>query len=354
MRVVVAMSGGVDSTVAAARLAEAGHEVIGLSMQLYDQQEGHVRFGSCCTLDDLHDARRAAATLGIPHYIVNFERSFDTHVLRDFVTEYVAGRTPIPCVHCNAELKFSHLLERARGLQTEAVATGHYARVDRDPATGRHRLRRGVDRAKDQSYFLFSLEQQQLAHTLFPVGDLDKRRVRAYARDRGLSVADKPDSQELCFVARGDHAAFVERHAETAPAPGPIRDTAGRTVGRHDGIHRFTVGQRKGLGLSGGRRLYVAAIDAPSGTITVGTRQELERTELTASRVNWIAGPPPPSPVRATAQIRYRHIEAPAEITPLDADRVRVRFDAPQVAVTPGQAVVFYDGDAVLGGGWID
>jgi tRNA-specific 2-thiouridylase len=353
MRVVVAMSGGVDSSVAAALMAQAGHEVIGLSMQLYDQRGGDVRFGTCCTIDDLHDARRVAARLGIPHYIVNFEREFSDHVVSNFVREYAAGRTPIPCVHCNGDLKFATLAARAEGFGAEFVATGHYARVDQDEATGRYLLKRGLDAAKDQSYFLFTLTQPQLAHALFPVGSLDKPAVRAHARDLDLPVADKPDSHEICFVPDGDHAAFVERRGGGGEG-GAIRNIEGRVVGTHAGVHRFTVGQRKGLGLSSPVPLYVVGIDAAEETVTVGPRAALERRTLTASGVNWIAGMPPPGDVRVTAQIRHHHREAAATVVPHDDARVSVEFDVPQSAVAPGQALVMYDGDVVLGGGWIE
>ena len=353
MRVVVAMSGGVDSSVAAARLVEAGHDVIGLSMQLYDQQAGERQFGGCCSIDDLHDARRTAAALGIPHYTLNFERQFDDAVVSTFVREYAAGRTPIPCVQCNGELKFAHLLDRAAAFGADYVATGHYARLDRTDA-GQTLLRRGLDPAKDQSYFLFTLTQAQLAKALFPVGHLRKADVRACAEAYGLAVAGKPDSQELCFVADGSTARFVEARDPAVARAGPIRDLQGRPVGRHEGIHRFTVGQRKGLGLSASVPLYILEIDAAANTLTVGPRAALERTRLTASAVNWIAGAPPDPSCPVTARIRHRHPDAPARVEPVPGDRVAVTFNEPQYAVAPGQAVVFYDGDTVLGGGWID
>src|SRR5262249_29750490 len=263
MRVVVAMSGGVDSSVAAALLVEQGHDVIGLSMQLYDQTEGQPAFGSCCSIDDLHDARRVAAAIDIPHYIVNFEKQFDEQVVSNFVAEYAAGRTPLPCAHCNSDLKFAPLADRARGFGADAVATGHYARVERDTASGRVLLKRGVDESKDQSYFLFSLTQDQLARACFPVGDRPKDAVREYARSRALPVAEKPDSQEICFIPDDDYATFVATRAPDAAAPGVIVDERGRVLGGHAGIHRFTVGQRKGLGLASsptGAPMYVLAL----------------------------------------------------------------------------------------------
>ena len=354
MRIVVAMSGGVDSSVAAALLVQSGHEVIGLSMQLYDQREGQTSFGTCCTIDDLHDARRVAHRLNIPHYIVNFEQEFQRTVVANFVEEYAAGRTPIPCAHCNSDLKFATLLDRARGFDADVVATGHYARVETDASSGRRVLRRGVDSGKDQSYFLFSLTQEQLAAASFPVGHLAKDAVRDLARDLGLTVADKPDSQEICFVPDGDYAAFIERQTETMPRDGAIVNQAGNVLGRHGGVHKFTVGQRKGLGIALAEPMYVLELRSADQTVVVGTRPALERSSLTASQVNWISGEPPEGALRITAQIRHRHRAADATVRAVDATRAAVEFDMPQTAITPGQAVVFYDGDTVLGGGWID
>jgi tRNA-uridine 2-sulfurtransferase len=354
MRVVVAMSGGVDSSVAASLLAEAGHDVVGLSMQLYDQNHPTETFGSCCSLDDLYDARRVAAAIGIPHYIVNFEQRFQETVVRNFVSEYAAGRTPIPCVHCNADLKFATLVDKAAGFDAAAVATGHYAQVAFDEDHRRFKLLRGADEDKDQSYFLFSLTQDQLARALFPVGHLTKPEVRAHAARLGLLVADKPDSHEICFVPDGDAGGFVERQSGTELPDAEIVDTGGRVLGRHRGVHRLTVGQRKGLGVSGPAPLYVLKLEPVERRVIVGPREELGRRELTASRVNWVDGAAPDGPQRVTARIRHHHRDAPAEVVPAAHDRASLTFDDPQQAISPGQAVVFYSGARVLGGGWID
>lgn len=354
------MSGGVDSSVAAALLAEQGHDVVGVSMQLYDHsasdESGTTAFGSCCSLSDLNDARRVAHALGIPHYVINLERQFSERVVANFVEEYTSGRTPLPCAHCNSDLKFATLAERALGFGADVVATGHYARVERDADSGRYRLLRGVDPSKDQAYFLFSLTQAQLALAAFPIGDRPKDAVRAYARARALPVADKPDSQEICFIPDDDYASFVATHASDPVAAGVITDQAGRVLGRHAGIHRYTVGQRKGLGLPSsptGAPLYVIALKPHDQQVVVGPRQALERTALTASGVNWIMERPVEWQ-RVTAQIRHRHQPAAARVRAIDDARLEVEFDAPQVAVTPGQAVVCYDGEMVVGGGWID
>jgi tRNA-uridine 2-sulfurtransferase len=353
MRIVVAMSGGVDSSVAAALLTEQGHDVIGVSMQLYDQREGQTGFGTCCTIDDLYDARRVASAIGIPHYILNFESRFDEQVVSNFIREYAAGRTPIPCAHCNSDVKFATLLDRAMGFGADVLATGHYARVDRT-AEGTYLLRRGADLAKDQTYFLFSLTQDHLARALFPVGHLDKEAVREHARRLQLRVAAKPDSQEICFVPDGDYSAFIERAAPELRRPGAVVNQAGEVIGAHEGVHRFTVGQRKGLGVSSSERLYVLAIRPDESQVVVGPREGLNRATLTASGVNWVSGRAPAGWLGVAAQIRHRHAAAAARVRALDEGRAELAFDTPQSAITPGQAVVFYDGDVVLGGGWID
>jgi tRNA-specific 2-thiouridylase len=349
-RLVVAMSGGVDSSVAAALALREGWEAIGVTLHLAG---GGSR---CCSLADADDARRVARQLGIRHFVANHAEDFRREVQEPFADAYLAGRTPIPCVACNTRFKFDHLLARARAFGAGRVATGHYARVERDPASGRYRLLRAADAAKDQTYFLFSLSQQQLAAAHFPLGGLRKGEVRALARELGLATAGRPESQEICFVPDGETARAVEALRPGAlPGAGEIVDADGRRLGGHPGIHHFTVGQRRGLRLAGaGRRLYVTALDAPRNRVVVGDAAALEATGARLASVSWIAGAPPAEPVRARVCVRHRHEGALAEISPRPGGGAELRFETPVRAVAPGQAAVFYDGEAVLGGGWIE
>jgi tRNA-specific 2-thiouridylase len=348
-RVVVAMSGGVDSAVAAARCVEAGYDVVGVSLRLARGGEG-----SCCSLDDFLDARAVADAFGFPHYVFDFTDAFEARVVAPFVAEYLAGRTPNPCTRCNQHVKFDLLWQRARELGATKLATGHYARIGRDPASGALVLRAARDVAKDQSYFLFTLGAAELARTLFPVGELTKDEVRAEARGHGLPVADKPDSMEVCFVPRGDAAAFVASRAiPDEVRPGSIVDEDGAVLGAHDGVHRFTVGQRRGLALGGGPRRYVRAIDATNGTVTVTDAARLRGRGLRADAVHWSAGTPPAPGTPIGVRIRHRHPLVAARITRSGADDAEIRFDDDGPLVTPGQAAVFYRDDVVLGGGWI-
>ena len=347
-RVVAALSGGVDSSVAAALLVEEGREVIGVTLNLAG---GASR---CCSLSDADDARRVADHLGIRFYVANYVERFRAEVIRPFADDYLSGRTPIPCVACNSRFKFDYLLERAEVFGADRVATGHYARVDVDPDTKRLRLRCAVDRQKDQTYFLFELGQEQLKAIEFPLGELEKEEVRARARELGLATADKPESQEICFVPDGDYASAVEKIRPGAlPGAGEIVDREGQVLGQHPGIHHFTVGQRRGLGLSAERPLYVAGLDAERNRVVVGTVDDLNAKGARLVRVSWVSGVPPNRAVRAMVRVRYRHLGAPALIEAQTDGRATVRFDEPVRAVAPGQAAVFYDGDTVLGGGWI-
>lgn len=362
--IAVAMSGGVDSSTVAALLARQGLRVVGLTMQLWNQRRlpeiaGQGTAGRCCSLDDVYDARAVAAHLGIPYYVVNFEERFERQVVKPFIEEYLAGRTPIPCTLCNNFIKFDEFLELAAGVGASRIATGHYARIRRDPETGRYQLLKGVDEAKDQSYFLFGLTQEQLARTLFPLGGYTKAEVRALARELGLPVAGKGESQEICFVPNGDYAAFIEayfreRGLEPPRAKGEIVTREGTVLGEHGGVHRFTVGQRKGLGVAVGEPLYVIATEPASQRVVVGRADELLRRRLEACEVNWVSIPGLEAPRRAEVRIRHKHVAAPATLYPTaEPGRVEVIFDEPQRAVTPGQAAVFYEGELVLGGGWI-
>src|SRR5437867_4877773 len=362
--IAVAMSGGVDSSTVAAMLRAEGHQVIGLTMQLWNQRRlaGHTGMpetvqGRCCSLDDVYDARRVAETLGIPYYVVNHEDRFERDVVRPFVEEYLSGRTPIPCSLCNNHLKFDQLLIVAQQIGADAVATGHYARVEFDQQRGRWLLKRPADHSKDQTYFLFGLTQDQLSRTLFPLGGMTKPEVRELARKHGLALAEKPDSQEICFVPGGDYKKFLDAYlaeqGESLPdTGGELVTTDGRVIGEHSGIHNFTVGQRKGLGVATGSPLYVLQIRGDSRQVVVGEAENLYSRTLLARRVNLISIDQLREPMRVSVKIRHRH-EAASAIIEKAGDDIQVTFDEPQRAITPGQAAVFYDDDTVIGGGWI-
>jgi len=374
--IAVAMSGGVDSSTVAAMLCADGRNVIGLTMQLWNQRRlaGHAGMpesvqGRCCSIDDVYDARRVAETLGIPYYVVNHEERFERDVVRPFVKEYLAGRTPIPCSLCNNHLKFDQLLVVARQIGADRIATGHYAQVVFEERVGRWLMKRPADKSKDQTYFLFGLTQEQLSRTLFPLGSMTKPEVRELARKHNLVIAEKPDSQEICFVPGGDYKRFLEAYlteqggtpseigAETAGGkmPGGEMVTAdGRVIGEHAGVHNFTVGQRKGLGIATGSPLYVIQIKQDTRQVVVGNEDDLYSRNLRARRVNLISTDELREPMRVTVKIRHKHQPAPARMECAGRDEILVVFDEPQRAISPGQAAVFYDGDVVVGGGWIE
>ena len=366
MKIAVAMSGGVDSSAAAAVLKEQGHELVGFTMQLWNQrrnisvdENGDPLPSRCCSLDDVYDARRVAESLGFPFYVLNLEQEFDDSVVEPFIQSYLSGETPIPCVACNSRLKFASLDKMALSLGCKKVATGHYARVEYDAEADRYRLFRGRNYWKDQSYFLWELTQEQLSRSFFPLGEMTKDDVRDIAREAKLYTAEKQESQEICFVPDGKYSEFIDRYLEhegraaELPSSGEIVTTEGEIIGTHTGIHRYTIGQRRGLGIAHEKPLYVLQIEPAKNRIVVGLEDELESKEFVAKGVNWIAFDEPLEPVRADVKIRYRHDPAPATIYPLPNAYARIVFDEPQRAITPGQATIFYNGDEVVGGGWI-
>ncbi len=366
--IAVAMSGGVDSSTVAAVLQQQGRPIIGLTMQLWNQRRLPELQGAlsdqgpaqhrCCSLDDVYDAKRVAQHLNFPHYVVNFESQFEDRVVRPFVEDYLSGRTPIACTNCNTDVKFEPLLRMARQIGADRLATGHYARIRRDDATGRFQLRCALDPTKDQSYFLWGLSQEQLSRSEFPLGELSKDEVREIARRATLPVAEKPDSMELCFVPNGNYVQFIHAYATESKIPlssgdGDIVTESGEVLGRHNGVHNFTIGQRKGLGFAAGKPLYVLAIEPEANRVTVGADDSLRTTTFEVQNVNWISIAEPSQPIRATVKIRHKHEPAAATIEALPDSRARITFDSPQRAVTPGQAAVIYSNDVVLAGSWI-
>jgi len=362
--VAVAMSGGVDSSTVPALLQEQGRPVVGLTMQLWNQRrlpelqgDGPVQH-RCCSLDDVYDAKAVAQHLKFPHYVVNFEAQFEERVVRPFLDQYLSGRTPIACTNCNTEVKFEPLLRMARQIGAERLATGHYARIRNNDDTGRWELWRARDESKDQSYFLWGLSQEQLSRSEFPLGDLTKEEVRAAARRANLPVAEKPESMELCFVPNGNYVQFIQAYSRESGislrgGEGEIVTEAGKVIGRHNGVHEFTIGQRKGLGFAVGKPLYVISIDQKQNRVVVGDDGALRTTKFEIEAVNWVSCGAQEVPLHALAKIRHKHEPTDATIEPLGMNRARITFDAPQRAITPGQAAVFYDHDRVLGGGWI-